>query len=186
MATINLLPWREERRQQIRNEFLVILGGVVLVAALLVLLVMSAYNSAVGRQQSRNDYIQQHINIINKEVAEIKDLEQRRQQLLDRMNIIQSLQGERPLIVRVFDEMVRSLPDGLFYTKVENSGKTINAEGVAESNNRISSLMRKLDASPWFANPNLADVKAAEVFGEQASSFKLSYSISAPQPDQEK
>ncbi|MBD2857971.1 PilN domain-containing protein [Spongiibacter sp. KMU-158] len=186
MATINLLPWREERRQQIKTEFLVILGAVVVLGAVIALIVMSAYNSAISSQEARNAYIQQHIEVINREVAEIKDLEQRRQQLLDRMSIIQSLQGERPLIVRVFDEMVRTLPDGLFYTRIDRSDKRINAEGVAESNNRISSLMRKLDTSPWFDNPNLADVKAADILGDQASSFKLSYSISAPAPDEDK
>ncbi len=186
MATINLLPWREERREQIKTEFLVILGVVVAVGVVITLLVMSAFNSAISSQQERNDYIQQQINVINREVAEIRELEQRRQQLLDRMAIIQSLQGERPLIVRVFDEMVRTLPDGLFYTKIKKSAARIHAEGIAESNNRISSLMRKLDSSPWFTNPNLADVKAVDELGEQASSFKLSYSVSAPAPDQDK
>ena len=118
MANINLLPWREARRQQIQKQFLIVLGGVVVVAVLLIVLAMSVVNSAISNQEGRNNYLQGHIRTINKEVAEIKDLEARRQQLLDRMNIIQSLQGTRPLIVRVFDEMVRTLPDGLFFTSV--------------------------------------------------------------------
>ena len=163
MATINLLPWREERRQLVKQQFLVVLGGVAVLAILLVVLAMSIVNSAISHQEGRNAYLQGHIKKINKEVAEIKDLETRRQQLLDRMSIIQDLQGTRPLIVRVFE-----------------------VQGIAESNNRVSSLMRKLDASPWFADPNLTAVSAASAYGDQASSFKLSYKISAPAPDDEK
>jgi type IV pilus assembly protein PilN len=147
---------------------------------------MSIVNSAISHQEGRNAYLQGHIKKINKEVAEIKDLETRRQQLLDRMSIIQDLQGTRPLIVRVFDEMVRTLPDGLFYTSVSRRDSRIEVQGIAESNNRVSSLMRKLDASPWFADPNLTAVSAASAYGDQASSFKLSYKISAPAPDDEK
>ncbi|GAB3383073.1 PilN domain-containing protein [Spongiibacter taiwanensis] len=185
MATINLLPWREERRQQIKQHFLVVLGGVAIVGVLLVLLMMSIINGAISSQNDRNAYIQQHITKLNKEVAEIQNLEKRRQQLIDRMAIIQDLQGTRPLIVRVFDELVRTLPDGLFYTSLSRRDKRIQVEGIAESNNRVSSLMRKLDASPWFADPNLTAVSAAPAFGDQASNFKLSFLISAPEPDQE-
>ncbi len=166
MANINLLPWREARRQQIQKQFLVVLGGVVVLAVLMVMLAMSIVNGAISNQEGRNNYLQGHIRTINKEVAEIQDLETRRQQLLDRMNIIQSLQGTRPLIVRVFDEMVRTLPDGLFFTSVVRSGDRIDVEGIAES--------------------NLTAVKAAEQYGEQASNFKLSFRISAPSPESEK
>jgi type IV pilus assembly protein PilN len=186
MATINLLPWREERRELIKQQFLVILGGVAVIGALLVLLAMSIVNGAISNQEARNNYMQGQITKINKEVKEISNLEKRRQQLLDRMTIIQDLQGTRPLIVRVFDEMVRTLPDGLFYTSVVRRDKRINVEGIAESNNRVSSLMRKLDGSPWFADPNLTAVSAASAYGEQASRFKLSFQISAPAPDDEK
>lgn len=186
MATINLLPWREERRQLIKTQFLVVLGGAATLAVLLVVLAMSIVNTAISHQDGRNAYLEGQIKKINKEVAEIKNLETRRQQLLDRMTIIQDLQGTRPLIVRVFDEMVRTLPDGLFYTSVSRRGGRIDVQGIAESNNRVSSLMRKLDASQWFTDPNLTAVSAASAYGEQASSFKLSYNISAPAPDDEK
>lgn len=185
MANINLLPWREERRELIKQQFLMVLGGVAVLGVLLVVLAMSIVNGAISNQKDRNAYIQQHINKLNKEVAEIRDLEKRRQQLIDRMTIIQDLQGTRPLIVRVFDELVRTLPDGLFYTSLSRRDKRIEVQGVAESNNRVSSLMRKLDASPWFAEPNLTAVSAAPAYGEQASSFKLSFLISAPTADEE-
>ena len=141
MATINLLPWREERRQLIKKQFLVVLGGVALLSVLLVVLAMSIVNGAISHQEGRNAYLQGHIT---------------------------------------------TLPDGLFYTSVSRRGSRIDVQGIAESNNRVSSLMRKLDASPWFADPNLTAVSAASAYGDQASSFKLSYKISAPAPDDEK
>jgi type IV pilus assembly protein PilN len=186
MATINLLPWRESRRLRIKQQFLAGLAAVALLAALLLLLAMTIVNAAISEQEGRNQYMQSQITKINKEVAEIKELEKRRQQLLDRMTIIQDLQGTRPLIVRVFDEMVRTLPDGLFYTSVVRREKRIEVEGIAESNNRVSSLMRKLDGSPWFADPNLTAVSSASAYGDQASSCKVSFQISAPAPDDEK
>ena len=185
MATINLLPWREERRQQIKQHFLSGLGGMVVLAAVIVLLAMTTVKAAISDQNGRNAYIQQQIKIIDKEVAEIRDLEKRRALLIERMNIIQGLQGTRPVIVRVFDEMVRTLPDGLFYSSIVRKDDRINADGIAESNNRVSSLMRKLDASDWFKDPNLTAVSAAPQFGDQASNFKLSFKISAPAQDEE-
>ena len=97
------------------------------------------------------------------------------------MTVIQALQGNRPIIVRVFDEMVRTLPDGVFYSKLSKAENKMSLKGVAESNNRISSLMRRLDKSNWFAGPNLTAVNADPSFGDQASQFVMSFNISTPQ-----
>jgi type IV pilus assembly protein PilN len=113
-------------------------------------------------------------------VAEIKDLQKRRNQLIERMRVIQELQGNRPIIVRVMDQLVRTVPNGVFYTGLSNSAGTISIQGVAESNNRVSSLMRRLDASEWLASPNLDAVKAAPEFGDQANTFRLTVQIQAP------
>lgn len=180
MANINLLPWREERRQELKQEFLVILGGVAVFALALVLLVDTAVNQAISAQQSRNDYLQKHIAELDLQVNEIKELEKRKRELLDRMKVIQQLQGNRPVIVRIFDQMVRTLPDGVFYRELNRMNNRIELIGIAESNNRISSLMRKVDGSDWFANPNLTTVKADDSLGEQASEFGLSFNISEP------
>ncbi len=113
-------------------------------------------------------------------MAEIRDLQKRRNQLLDRMRVIQELQGNRPIIVRVLDQLVRTVPDGVFYTKLNTKGKQISISGVAESNNRVSSLMRRLDASDWLANPNLDKVHAEPEFGDQANTFDLTVQVQAP------
>ena len=186
MAKINLLPWREERRQELKQEFLVVLGGVAVIAAGLVFLGKTYFDNEISNQQARNNYLQKNIDELNRQVEEIRELEKRKRELLDRMNVIQSLQGKRPVIVRVFDEVVRTLPDGIFYKKLSRKGGRISLTGTAESNNRISSLMRRLDNSAWFDDPNLSGVSANPDFGDQASNFNLSFKITAPSAKKEK
>jgi type IV pilus assembly protein PilN len=180
MANINLLPWREDQRQELKKEFLVILGGIAVFALVLVILADTVVNGAISAQRSRNTYLQKHIDELSSQVKEIRELEKRKRELLDRMKVIQELQGNRPVIVRIFDEMVRSLPDGVFYRELTRTNNMVELKGVAESNNRISSLMRNVDRSDWFASPNLTTVKADSALGEQASGFGLSFNISTP------
>lgn len=180
MAKINLLPWREERRAELQKQFLTLLAAVVLIAFGVVFLADRAVTSAIEAQQARNQYIEKHIKELSQQVKEIRLLEKKKRELLDRMKVIQELQGNRPIIVRVFDEMVRTVPDGMYYRTLSMINKSISLNGTAESNNRISSLMRNLDSSEWFSGPNLKTVKANESFGDQASDFVLTFSISTP------
>jgi type IV pilus assembly protein PilN len=181
MAKINLLPWREELRQELRKEFLVILGGTIVFALLVLIVTNRVYDAWIDNQNNRNAYVQRNIDELSRQVTEIKELEAKRRQLLDRMKVIQDLQGTRPLVVHVFDEMVRTLPDGVFYEALSRTDMNIAITGVAESNNRVSSLMRQLDKSDWFESPNLTSVQAASGFGEQASAFKMTVKVSPPQ-----
>ncbi|ARN74205.1 PilN domain-containing protein [Oceanicoccus sagamiensis] len=180
MANINLLPWREERRQELKQAFLVVLGIVAAIGFALVVLADMAVNSAIDGQNARNQYLEKQIGELELQVKEIRELEKKKQELLDRMKVIQELQGNRPIIVRIFDEMVRSLPDGVFYQSLSRSNDAIKLQGIAESNNRISSLMRRVDKSEWFDDPNLTAVTANPIFGEQASEFTMSFNISTP------
>jgi type IV pilus assembly protein PilN len=180
MAQINLLPWREERRQELKKEFLVTVGLVVALGVGLLLLGDRIVDGQIQYQKSRNQYLVDNIKVLDEQVAEIRELQKKRNQLLDRMKVIQELQGNRPIIVRVLDQLVRTVPDGVFYTNLQTKGKTITIRGVAESNNRVSSLMRRLDASDWLANPNLDAVKAAPEYGDQANTFNLTVQIEAP------
>lgn len=181
MAKINLLPWREELRQELRKQFLVVLAGTVVFGLLVLIIANRVYNSWIDNQNNRNAYIQRNIDELNRQVKEIKELEAKRRQLIDRMKVIQDLQGTRPLVVHVFDEMVRTLPDGVFYQSLHRNQMAIEIAGAAESNNRVSSLMRQLDKSEWFESPNLTSVQAATEYGEQASAFKMTVKISPPQ-----
>lgn len=180
MAQINLLPWREERRQELKKEFLVTLGLVAALGAGLLLLADRVVSNQIDHQKARNSYLTQNIKELDKQVKEIRNLERRRTQLLERMEVIQRLQGNRPIIVRVLDQLVRTVPDGVFYTSLATKGKTISISGIAESNNRVSSLMRRLDDSDWLADPNLDKVSAASKFGDQATRFNLKVKVKAP------
>lgn len=180
MANINLLPWREERRQELKQAFLLVLGAVALCGLLLVIVTHLMVNAAIDGQNQRNNYLKTQIDELTLQVNEIQDLEKKKQELLDRMTVIQELQGNRPIIVRIFDELVRTLPDGAFYNELKRTNDRIDLKGTAESNNRISSLMRKIEKSEWFASPNLNSVTAEPDFGEQASEFGLSFKISTP------
>ncbi|MBE9537441.1 MAG: PilN domain-containing protein [Proteobacteria bacterium] len=180
MAQINLLPWRDERRQELKKEFLGVIAFVLALAVGLVLLGDRVVNSQIDEQKSRNQYLKQHIAVLDKQVAEIRDIQKKRNQLLDRMRVIQELQGNRPIIVRILDQLVRTVPDGVFYTRLTTKNKAITISGVAESNNRVSSLMRRLDASDWLSDPNLDAVRAAPAYGEQATTFNLTVKVQLP------
>lgn len=180
MAQINLLPWRDERRQELKKEFLGIIAFVLALAVALVLLGDRVVNGQIDSQKARNAYLKEHIAVLDKQVAEIRDIQKKRNQLLDRMRVIQELQGNRPIIVRILDQLVRTVPDGVFYTNLNTRDKVINIRGIAESNNRVSSLMRRLDASDWLADPNLDAVRAAPEYGEQATTFNLTVKVQLP------
>jgi len=184
MAQINLLPWREERRQELKKDFLVTVGLVLALGVGLVLLADRVVDGQIQNQKSRNQYLADNIKVLDEQVAEIRELQKKRNQLLDRMRVIQELQGNRPIIVRVLDQLVRTVPDGVFYTGLQTKDKTITIRGVAESNNRVSSLMRRLDSSDWLASPNLDAVRAAPEYGDQANTFNLTVKIQAPDSEE--
>lgn len=185
MAQINLLPWREERRQELKREFIVILALVAVLGGALVFLADRMVNGQIDYQRQRNDYLTKHIRELDKQVAEINELETRRAQLIERMRVIQELQGNRPVIVRIMDQIVRTIPDGVFYTDLRNADNKITINGIAESNNRVSSLMRRLDASDWLAGPNLDRVRAASQYGDQATTFNLTVNVELPETGSE-
>ena len=180
MARINLLPWREARREEQKRAFLSILGLVAALAVMMLLLADRVVNSQIDNQRARNDYVTRNIRELDKQVEEIKDLQRKRNQLIERMRVIQELQGNRPIIVRVLDQLVRTVPDGVFYTNVASSGQQLSINGVAESNSRVSSLMRRLEASDWLAAPNLDAVRAALDYGDQANTFNLTVQVELP------
>ncbi|MFN3581847.1 MAG: PilN domain-containing protein [Pseudomonas sp.] len=175
MARINLLPWREQLREERKKEFLVTLGLIFFLAVVLIVLGDRYLNGKIEHQNARNSFLQSEITLLEARIKEIEQLQARRTQLLDRMKIIQDLQGNRPVIVRVFDEMARTLPDGVYFTSVSKSGPVVSIKGGAESNSRVSNLMRQMDASDWLASPNLTAVRAVTSGGvDQANEFQLS------------
>jgi type IV pilus assembly protein PilN len=160
MANINLLPWRERRREVRKKEFIVTLVITVVAAVAILLLADRIMRSNISNQNARNEVLRAQIVVLNTEIEEIRELREQKAALTERMTVIQNLQGTRPLIVRLFDELVRTLPDGVYYNTVSRTNDVISLQGVAESNNLVSALMRSLDDSEWFANPTLRQVNA--------------------------
>lgn len=185
MAKINLLPWRQEYRAQKQKEFQQVAALVVIAAGFSVFMWMKTVDAQIANQNERNQLLTTEIAALDKQVREIKDLKKRRQELIDRMRVIQELQGNRPLSVRYFDEMVRAAPEGLWLTNLKRTGKILKISGVAESNNRVSSFMRSLDQSEWFESPNLTGVTAKPEFGEQASAFEMTVSVSSRKKEED-
>lgn len=171
-TTINLLPWREERRAQQQQDFLMLLAGAAILGALVFLVWNMSVKSAMDNQQSRNRFVESELKQLETQIKEIRELEEQKADLVARMKVIQDLQNNRPSIVYFFDEMVRTLPDGVFYETIERKGPLFTIKGVAESNNRISALMRNLNDSDWFQKPNLVSVKAIDGEGE-SNTFHL-------------
>lgn len=188
MARINLLPWREWERERRKKEFLTNLAAVLVVAGLLVFAGAWMLDSRIEYQEARNEFLKKEIAVLDERIAEIRDLQKTRDELLARMRVIQELQGNRPVIVRVFDELVRTLATGVHFRTLRMQGTTLTVEGVAESNNRISTLMRNLDGSDWFASPNLRSIKEDpnnSDYGAQASNFNLTFVQTNPNKNAE-
>ena len=183
MANINLLPWREWERERKQKEFLVNLVAVLLLGVAIVFAGGWYLDDAIERQNDRNRFLTQKVEILDERIAEISNLRAQREELIARMRVIQDLQGNRPLIVRVFDELVRTLSSGVHYRSLKMEGTTFTVAGTAESNNRISSLMRNLSDSDWFTQPNLKSIKedpGNSDYGSKASTFDLTFSQSNP------
>ena len=181
MARINLLPWREQQREERKKRFLIALVGVLVAGIGAILLADQYLSSAISHQNARNQFIKTEIVQLDARIKEIGELKARRKQLLERMKIIQDLQGNRQIIGRVFDQLVRSVPDGVYFNEVNMKDKIIGITGVAESNNRVSDLMRNLSASQWLASPNLTEVKAAAAgAADQANTFQLTVRQTQP------
>lgn len=181
MAQINLLPWREELRQEKKKEFLVQLAGVCMFAIVICFLWVQSVESSISSQLQRNQILEGEIAVLQKQVVEIKDLKKRRKELLDRMKVIQDLEGKRSVIVHYFDEFAKSMPDGVFITSLKRTANSFSIQGISESNQRISAFMRNLDESLWFSNPNLKSVEADPKLGEQAGKFVMQLDAVVPE-----
>ena len=185
MATINLLPWREEFREQKKKEFFIHLGIAAIAAALVAFLWMQTADAALDNQQARNNRLKQEISSLEQQVKEIADLKKTKQQLNDRIEVIMQLQGTRPLIVRYFDELAKAVPDGVYLTSVKRDRNVLDITGISESNNRVSSFLRQLDRSEYFDKPNLSAVTNQARLGEKAKSFTISLSLVEPKKEGE-
>lgn len=181
MSRINLLPWREEKRKELQTQFIVLLGIVSLAAAAVWAAIHYYHVQLIDVENSRISYIEENIAIVDKKIQEIKELEKEKDRLLSRMRAIEQLQGNRPLIVRFFDELIASLPEGMTVRSIAQKGTSITIDGLAQSNARVSSFMRKLENSKWLKKPNLKIIQESGAGGDKpVNSFTLTFSQVIP------
>ncbi len=173
MARINLLPWREELNKQKQREFAFLSGGSVLIAGLIVLFSHLHISGMIDNQHERNDFLQSEIDLLNKRIGRIKELERMKGDLLARMNVIQELQSSRPESVHLMDELVRTLPDGVYLKAFTQKGRNLNMKGVAQSNARVSDYMRGIENSEWFGGPRLDQIKSSTSERRRIANFSL-------------
>jgi type IV pilus assembly protein PilN len=175
MPRINLLPWREDERKERKVAFTVALGVSALAACAATFAIYLMYGSMIDAQEARNQQLRTEIKKLDKQIEEINDLETSKQRFIARMDIIEKLQRSRPEIVHVFDEIVRTLPDGVYLTGVKQTERKFKFDGVAQSSTRVSSFMRNIDGSEWLHNPELEVVKTSKDkgMGSSGSNFTL-------------
>lgn len=162
MTQINLLPWRELKREQEKKLFATMLLGCVVAAAFIVFLINSYASGLVSNQITRNQMLQKEINDMDAQLREIKNLEKAREMLISRMSIVQHLQSTRTLMVHLFDELIKVTPSGIYFTKVEGKNDTISVTGYTESNTFVSVLMKNIENNDWLHNPVLSEIKSEE------------------------
>jgi type IV pilus assembly protein PilN len=173
MPRINLLPWREQERKVRRREFMIAAGAAVFAGIVFMGAGKLLYQSWIDAQIEKNNILKKEIVKLDAQIADIQDLENRKQRLVARMEIIERLQRKRPEIVHLFDELVKTVPEGVYLTQIKENGNKLEIHGVAQSSTRVSTFMRNIDASAWMDNPQLQVVEAAKDSPTGGSSFTL-------------
>lgn len=177
MIRINLLPWREARRKAHNLQFYILMGMVAGLAASIVLLVHGYYATRISTQTERNRFLKDENTKLDKEIEEIKKLKEEIQALLSRKQVIETLQADRAQTVYLLEQLVRQTPDGVYLKSIRQTSSKVNLTGYAQSNARVSTLMRNLEASPYLGNPDLVEIKAVNVNNKRLSEFNMNVSI---------
>lgn len=173
MPRINLLPWREEQRKLRQRQFGMAAIGAVAAGGLFILLSNWIYQGRIDHQQERNERLTAEINKLAESIKEIEGLERQKERLLARMEIIEQLQRSRPEVVHLFDEVVKTVPDGIFLTGLKQQGRGLQISGTAQSSTRVSAFMRNIDSSEWLTNPDLDKIETVASNGIEEFRFVL-------------
>ena len=173
MPRINLLPWRAEQRQRRKKEFLIALGGSLIVAVGVIYLSKLTVQGWTSNQIARNQVLKSEITALDEQIAQISGLESQRDRLVARMQVITQLQRARPEVVHLFDELVNAMPEGVYLTEVVQQGARIQVKGNAQSSTRVSALMRNIDDSEWLRGPGLEGVDFVTAGTERNAQFRV-------------
>lgn len=182
MARINLLPWRAERRKHRQKEFFGMLGAAAVAGVLISFLIITFYARQISGQESRNSYLQSQIDLVQKQLSEIKQLDEKKAKLLKRKEIIEKLQSDRSQMVHLFDSLVRTIPDGVVLTSIKQEGEKLTLQGRTQSTSRVSTYMRNLEGSGWMTNPQLAVIEAKAGDAGLPFTYSLSVTLANPNP----
>jgi type IV pilus assembly protein PilN len=185
MIPINLLPHRAERRKALQRQFMGLAAMTLILAGLIVGAVHTVFAGRIENQLNRNKYLETEIAVLDKQIDEIKKLREQTQALLARKRVVESLQTNRTETVRLLDQLVRQLPDGVYLKSIKQTGQMVTVIGYATSNARVSTLMRNFEASPWLERPTLVEIKASKVGKENTilNEFNLNVGISRPKEE---
>lgn len=182
MTRINLLPWRQERRAQRQKEYLTVLGMSGLLAAVVAFGVVKYYDGLIENQNDRNNYLKSEITQLDRKIKEIEDLEKKRAHLLNRKQVIEQLQADRSQMVHLFDQLVRTIPEGIRLNTIKQSGNVLTLDGISQSNARVASYMRALEASGWMSNPEVSIIEAKGEDKLMPYEFTLKVTLVKPKP----
>lgn len=177
MMRINLLPHRAEKRHARQVQFIALSVISVVLGGVLVGFVQVAISTQISYQERRNAYLKQETAILDKQIEEIKKLREQTQALLARKNVVESLQSTRSDVVRLLDQMLRILPDGVYLKTLKQAGTRISVIGYSQSNARISTLMRAVEDSPWLDSPTLVEIHAVTTGGSRLSEFSMNFNL---------
>ena len=183
MIPINLLPYRAARRKAQQRQFFVLASLTLGLAAAIVVVVHIFFAGRIETQVDRNKYLESEIALVDKQIDEIKKLKEQTQALLARKRVVETLQTNRTETVRLLDQLVRQLPDGIYLKSVKQTGQQVNVVGYASSNARVSTLMRNFEASPWLESPSLIEIKAVSINNANLNEFNLNVMISRPKEE---
>ncbi len=186
MIRINLLPHREEAKKARRERFYVQFGLVATLAVLVVFGIYTFIGAAIERQQGTNDFLKSEIAILDKDLEQIKRLKEQTQALLARKQVIENLQRDRGETVYLLSELVRQVPEGVYLKSVKQNGVNVNITGYAQSNARVSALMRNIESSPWLEKPQLIETKALVINGRRTNEFGMNFVLTRTQPEEGK
>ena len=185
MARINLLPWRAERRKQRQKEFVTMLGLSVAVGLLISFLIVMYYSGQIEGQKDRNQYLRDQIAAVDAQIKEIEALDKKKANLLARKQVIEELQASRSQMVHLFDQLVRTIPEGVRLNSIKQAGQMLTLEGSAQSNARVSSYMRNLEESGWMANPDLSIIETKGNDKGLPNAFSLRVQMVTPKAEAE-
>ncbi len=177
MIRVNLLPHREMKRAAQQRSFIIAAVAMVALGAGVIFLVHGVLSSKIEGQQARNKFLDEQIAGLDKQIEEIRRLREQTQQLLARKRVVETLQANRAEVVQLFDQIARQLPDGIYLRNIKQTGTKVNIIGYAQSNARVSTLLRNLESSPWLDNASLVEIKAATVASQRLNEFILNVDV---------